>query len=545
MSLISTSSSLSINRSYRRFLYLRCYRPALIACAAVLLMYMLARYLGCDFTAFTSNAAQINRFIMRFIHPDFSFISRLIPSMIQTVLLAASASLLGLFLSLPLALGMAKKSSGSVYLSAVSSACTTCLRSIPSLVWASLLVSLFSVGILSGFFALTLIMSLQGSKLLKEYIDGLNENIFISCAALGISRIEQLRHGIFPALYEEFISVGIILFEGGVRGAAVLGLVGAGGVGQLLQQQLAYLRYDRLSLIILSLFILVFLCDSTSYALRSYLKRKPSVSLSSGFLGAPTGYHFYRAKKLTHFAAFCLPLVCVVFFLSQMNLPSIDRVLSGIGQLKPMLVGLMYPDWRYTATALPALLEGFSMAFFASLASFVIALCVVSLSFGVQSFSLHSWVIKLAANILRSFPTLIFAVIFLIMVGPGPFAGVLALSFYTTGVLIRYYNEKFEALHPVELMSYQALGISSLRIFVCLVLRQYKTLLMSLGLYRFESNIRNAAILGMVGAGGIGFILENNIKYRNWDKVSLVLIMVVSLSILVDRCSLILRKKID
>src|SRR5690606_21259568 len=102
---------------------------------------------------------------------------------------------------------------------------------------------------------------------------------------------------------------------------------------------------------------------------------------------------------------------------------------------------------------------------------------------------------------------MVFAMLFVVAVGLGPFAGVMALFVHTTGVLAKLFSEAVEAIDPGPVEGVRATGATSLQEIIFGVIPQVMPLWISYSLYRFESNVRSATVVGMVGAGGIGVIL--------------------------------------
>jgi phosphonate transport system permease protein len=107
----------------------------------------------------------------------------------------------------------------------------------------------------------------------------------------------------------------------------------------------------------------------------------------------------------------------------------------------------------------------------------------------------------------RAINEMVFAMLFIVAVGLGPFAGVLALWVHTTGTLAKLFSEAVEAIDPRPVEGIRATGASALEEIVYGVIPQVMPLWISYTLYRFESNVRSASVVGMVGAGGIGVIL--------------------------------------
>jgi len=144
---------------------------------------------------------------------------------------------------------------------------------------------------------------------------------------------------------------------------------------------------------------------------------------------------------------------------------------------------------------------------------------------------------RLALNALRSIPELVWAALLLISAGLGPFAGTLALAFHTTGVLGRLFAEAVENADPGPGDALRAQGIGPLRVFLYATLPQVLPQLMSYTLYRWENNIRAAAVLGVVGAGGLGQLLTFHMGLFHMDKTCTILAAMLLLVAIVDSLS--------
>ncbi|MES2820358.1 MAG: phosphonate ABC transporter, permease protein PhnE [Pseudomonadota bacterium] len=142
----------------------------------------------------------------------------------------------------------------------------------------------------------------------------------------------------------------------------------------------------------------------------------------------------------------------------------------------------------------------------------------------------------------RSINEMVFAMLFVVAVGLGPFAGVLALFIGTTGVLAKLFAEAVEAIDPGPVEGVRATGASALQEVLYGVIPQVLPLWISYALYRFESNVRSATVVGMVGAGGIGVILWEAIRGFQFTQTGALLIVIILVVSLLDILSQRLRK---
>jgi phosphonate transport system permease protein len=142
----------------------------------------------------------------------------------------------------------------------------------------------------------------------------------------------------------------------------------------------------------------------------------------------------------------------------------------------------------------------------------------------------------------RSINEMIFAMLFISAVGLGPFAGVLALFMHTLGTLAKLFSEAVEAIDPQPVEGIRATGANKLQEIAYGIIPQVIPLWISYSLYRFESNVRSASVVGMVGAGGIGMLLWDAIRSFNYGATAAMLIILVVVVSLLDLGSAVVRK---
>lgn len=147
-------------------------------------------------------------------------------------------------------------------------------------------------------------------------------------------------------------------------------------------------------------------------------------------------------------------------------------------------------------------------------------------------------------NLFRSVDTLVYALVFVAAVGLGPFPGVLAVVAYTTTSLAKLYSEAIEGIDPGPVDAITATGATRLQILRFGVLPQVLPLFLSYVLYRLETNIRAATVLGFVGAGGIGFYLQTYLRMIDYSAAATVLLVTVAMVMVVDFVSSKLRARL-
>ncbi|MFT5645030.1 MAG: phosphonate transport system permease protein [Janthinobacterium sp.] len=149
---------------------------------------------------------------------------------------------------------------------------------------------------------------------------------------------------------------------------------------------------------------------------------------------------------------------------------------------------------------------------------------------------------RMLLNVLRSIPELVWASILLIAAGLGPFAGTLALALHTSGVLGRLFADALENATPLPEQSLRTNGATPVTAFFYATLPQTLPQMLSYTLYRWENNIRAAAILGVVGAGGLGQMLKYHLSLFQMQRAATVIIAMLVLVALVDAISFAMRR---
>jgi len=147
-------------------------------------------------------------------------------------------------------------------------------------------------------------------------------------------------------------------------------------------------------------------------------------------------------------------------------------------------------------------------------------------------------------NLLRSVPDLVLGLLFVVAVGLGPLAGVLAIALNTAGVLAKLFSEAVEAIDRGPVEGVRATGAAPLHEIVWGVIPQVAPLWTSFALYRFESNSRSATVLGLIGAGGIGQVLFDRMNAFDFNGVSAVVLIVIVAVTLIDMLSQAMRKRL-
>jgi phosphonate transport system permease protein len=193
-----------------------------------------------------------------------------------------------------------------------------------------------------------------------------------------------------------------------------------------------------------------------------------------------------------------------------------------------------FKEWRYYLQEVVVTLE---IALWGTLLAVV---CAVPLGLLSSANIAPLWVrqpIRRLMDATRAINEMVFAMLFIVAVGLGPFAGVLALWVHTTGVLAKLFSEAVEAIDPQPVEGIRATGANAVEEILYGVLPQVLPLWISYSLYRFESNVRSASVVGMVGAGGIGVVLWEIIRGFQYAETCAVMIIIIVTVTVIDLVS--------
>lgn len=248
-------------------------------------------------------------------------------------------------------------------------------------------------------------------------------------------------------------------------------------------------------------------------------------------------------------ATIALALIALVIFVSFCLIRfevTPARILNGLDRFAK-IAGALFPPTPEDAfwDLIQAMLESVGMAFLGTLIASLIA---VPLGFlgakNVLPIRLLRFPIRRSFDFLRGVDALVWALVYVRAVGLGPLAGVLAIATTDIGILSKLFAEAIENVERKQVEGVQATGGNPVQTVRFGIIPQVLPIMLSNALYMFESNSRSATILGIVGAGGIGFHLSDRIRAHRWEEVGFIIIMIIIVVALIDFISHILRSRL-
>lgn len=474
---------------------------------------------------------------------NFDMLDRAIALTLETFWMAVLGTFLALVMSVPLAFMAARNTTPHPAVYAVARGIIVFTRAVPDLVFALVLVRALSIGPLPGILALAFHSIGMIGKLLADAIEQTEKQPREAVTSVGATSIQTIVTTIIPQITPAFISIALFRLDINLRSSTVLGLVGAGGVGLLLKETLGQLAYSEALGVVSVIFIFILFMEILSALVRSAILGAEAASLPGGRKvlsifkprdtkpkvlkpNAKILQPWTKRRVMTNFYGyFFVSLVIAGFVAVQVDFfkllfSSVD-IFIFIGRMIP-------PDF---VTAGPQIIDGMveTMAI-AAVSTVLGAILSVPLGFlAAVNVSVNKLVYgftRVLLVIIRGIPELILAIIFVAAMGLGPVPGIFALSIGTAGFLAKLLADSIEEIDPAPREAVTATGASRMQELFVSVVPQVMPALIGQLLYTFDINIRSSAILGIVGGGGIGFLLFNSMKVLAFDTTAAIILAI-------------------
>ena len=448
-------------------------------------------------------------------------------AVLQTLGITCASFTIALLIGTPLAFIIARP--GPV--GRVAATVATVVRAIPDLVLAIVFVVALGLGPAPAIVALGLHYAAVIAKMFADVAQSVRREPAEALRATGATAGAALLVGLIPAAWPGIVGFGVYAFESIVRASVIVGVVGAGGVGTLLIQQLNFGDYRGLAISVLVLTVLIVGIEQAGVIFR----RRASPRVVALSLGA-------------------IALCGVAVFTFTPDPPW--RLIATAPQHLAGYVVHAVPQWN--ATIAQTAFAGVAVCIVVAIGGTVIgALLSVPLALLVAWPAARGWmrgtgwrpyslgpeiVSRGLLAVVRAIPPVALGLVGIIFIGIGPVAGAFALSLHTAGVLGKLVAESFDVaeLGPAEaLVASGATGTAAT--LVALVPAAFGTITAHL-LYRFEWNIRASTVLGMVGAGGLGQAIFNAQQLLFYGQLSTYVLFAIALVLIVDAAGSRLRR---
>lgn len=524
--------------------------------------------IGINVGTLVESADNAGAFLSRMVPLNFPEFGELVKLIVETLSIVFLATVASVVLSIPLAVWAATPTAPNSSVRYLSRAVIVLMRSIPDLVLAIIFMRMFGLGALGGILAMGLHSIGMVGKLYSDAIEELDDGSREAIESVGATRGQQMWAAITQPLMPQIIATALHRFDINLRTSVLLGYVGVGGLGMEIANSLRMMNYKRgmaLALVVLLLCIAVELISGAlraailspsgktlskqTWADRLFVRTKSTAtrdaektSVSRGSVGITPPW---STGRLQRFAGIALLIALIVGASIVVEL-SPKQFLEGLKSL-PDTAALFIPpsDGGMAEDLFLALFDTLKIALAATFIGAVLALPIGILAARnvVANRVVHGF-FRILIVVVRGIPELILAIVFVVISGLGVVAGTLALSLGAVGLLSKLVADSLEETDTAVQEAIRTSGASEFQIFFSATLRQAAPAFVAHTLYLLDTNIRSATLLGVVGAGGIGFQLLNASRVNQFDVVTYILILMVAVVLVVEFLSLWLRKSV-
>lgn len=258
-----------------------------------------------------------------------------------------------------------------------------------------------------------------------------------------------------------------------------------------------------------------------------------------------------KLKWYKTFWAWSFILILILTLMVGWNLVEVNpyKFFTKFGNARGIMTGLFHPNIDIIGISLSALAETIYLALLATL--FAIPFAFVLSFFAARNLMPKTilgntvyLIIRTIATLFRSIEAIVWAIIFSVWVGIGPFAGMLALMVHSIAALTKLYSEQLENIDDGPVEAIKATGASTLQVWIFAIIPQIISPYLAFTIYRWDINVRMATIVGFVGGGGIGLLLLQQQQLLRWQNVGLIIWMIAAVVWIMDMTSAKVREKL-
>ncbi len=220
---------------------------------------------------FFSNFSNMGRIVGKLVKPNFSYTPRMIGPLLDTFKISIAGTLIGAFLAVPFAILSSSNIVKNPYIYTPVRFVMSLIRTIPVLIYAAILMFVVGMGFLAGMIALSIFTFTIITKMLYESIETIDMLPYEAIESTGATKFQAMRTAVVPQVFGNYISIVLYNFEINIRSASILGFVGAGGIGILLNDRIGWRKYEDVGMILLVLFVVVLSIETLSRFIRKRL----------------------------------------------------------------------------------------------------------------------------------------------------------------------------------------------------------------------------------------------------------------------------------
>jgi phosphonate transport system permease protein len=414
-------------------------------------------------------------------------------------------------------------------------------RAVPTLVFAVIFVRLFGLGPLAGGLAIAFHSVGMIAKLLTDAVEEANPLPSRAVRATGARSLQVTVATVWPQIVPTLVSVVLYRLDINIRASAILGIVGAGGIGVALQTAMGSLQYRRAAGIIVIIIALILVLELVSVTLRRSLGRRPAnsdVAAASSRLEDPAWDRRRGGKAGLGLAALALFLFAVYDLGFNW-----ERLRDALPAVQTMLSTSWPP--AFSSAVFNGVFESLLLAGTGTVIGTVFGLVLALLTAdGIAPVRALAPMLRVFVVVVRGIPDLVYALLFVAALGLGPFAGLMAMIISCTALAAKFFTDGLEQVDPTAHEAMLAVGASRSQAFIAGTWPQFVPAFVASTLFVVDLALRESIVLGVVGAGGIGFILAESVATLHYDVTSAILIAIVAVVVAIEAVSRFVRRRV-
>lgn len=505
-----------------------------------------ANHIEFDLRSLGGGFTDVANLLARMLPPEVSEPPRILELLLETLMMALLGTVLATVISIPLAFLAAANTTPHPVVHRAARMVITMCRAIPDLVFAVLFVRALGIGVLPGILALGLHSVGMMAKLFADAIEASEAGPREAVRATGAGRLGELVMGVLPQVIPAWLGTFIYRIDINLRTSVVLGFVGAGGIGFALQDSLRGLMYESAMGIVLIILLVIAAMEILSIALRRTLLNPTDSGPAPRAIDADSAIRppWTRDRRVRAIAGAAL-FASVAYSLGHLRINPLAP-LASFGELAGVFGKLLPPSIEGVEDLLLiAVVETLAIGLVATVIGAVLAVPVGILAASNISPSRPLYAAARAVVlVVRAIPELILAVVFVAAIGLGPMAGAMALAVGTVGFLGKLVADSIEEIPLGPLEAVRAVGGGWWDTLLNAAIPQALPQLVGHLMYMLDVNIRTSTVLGIVGAGGIGFLLMESVRTLNFDVAGTIILIIFAIVFIIERLSAWIRKHV-
>ncbi|MCL1843657.1 MAG: ABC transporter permease subunit [Defluviitaleaceae bacterium] len=460
--------------------------------------------------------------ITNFFPPGFGNVQVYAEAVLHTVAFAVVSTCISAVLSFAFALLMSDAIMPFPAVRIVARLLMTFMRNIPVIIWVSLMVFIFGIGSMVGLVALVLATTGFLSRSYAESISEIAAKKLEPLRASGLSTPKIILHGLLPEFTPAWVNWTLFTFEINIRASAILGMVGAGGMGVLIQTHLNLRNFNEVATLILMLISIVIFTEFLAGLIRKKI-------INSGGMQKTNPKKIQVLPAKARLFKWSVTFSIIAFFLVSLNYLNLDiaRFVGRLNNFPRIMRLLLQANPDVILPGLRQFLVSFAMGVVGLVLGGILAVVLAFLAAdNIAPFKPAAVLIKAFVSIVRAVPSLVIILMIVAAIGFGYTTGVVGLTLSSAGYLTKAFIATIEEQKTGVITAMRTTGASWAQIVVHGLFPAVATGFLAWIAIRLETSVAESVSLGVVGAGGIGTLLSRAIRQFDYSAITVLILII-------------------